>query len=478
MAYISRRELLAGMAAAGFGTSLGALSGLSGQRAWAANTSGYKAMVCIFLKGGMDQSDTILPYDQPSYDALKANREGMFASYNSDADDSSRNRNNLLRLNPINAQDFGGRQFAMPRELAPLHNMFEAGDLSVVGNVGPLIQPTTRAEMINGTAILPPRLFSHNDQQSTWMSSAVEGSRYGWGGRFMDAVLQSSPSDDATFATISTGSRDVFLAGENARPFRVTDKGAPETSLTERRWYLGYTDEDDAARARIREHLERNDFENRNIFEQDVLDANQRAHVNSARLLAARENEGPFTTEFQNGGLSKQMKAVAETIKIRQYLSVSRQMYYVTTGGFDSHSGQSSSIPRKHDEIAQAIDAFRNAMIEIGEWDNVVVFTASDFGRTVIDNGNGTDHGWGAHHLVAGGQVQGRRIYGDMPGFDIGSSSYTESRGRLIPSTSVEQYAATIGSWFGLESSEMRTALPNLGNFNTQNLGFMSGGTS
>lgn len=234
MTYISRRHLLAGMGATGFAAGFGSLANLSGSRAWAANTTGYKAIVCIFLKGGMDQSDTILPYDQPSYDQLSVLREGLFGTYNAGSETSSRNRANLLKLNPTNANDYGGREFAMPRELAPLHSMFETGELGIVGNVRPLIEPTTRAMMVNGTALLPPRLFSHNDQQSTWMSLEVEGARSGWGGRFIDAALQSAPSDSPIFSAISTGSNDVFLAGDQARAYRVTGSGAPKPGIIDR----------------------------------------------------------------------------------------------------------------------------------------------------------------------------------------------------------------------------------------------------
>ena len=153
-------------------------------------------------------------------------------------------------------------------------------------------------------------------------------------------------------------------------------------------------------------------------------------------------------------------------------------MFYASTGGYDTHSNQATAIAGRHSELAGAIAAFREAMIEIGEWDNVVVFTASDFGRTVIDNGNGTDHGWGGHHFVAGGQVQGRRLYGEVPYADVDSNSYTRSRGRLLPTTSVEQYAATMGGWFGLNTSELRAALPNLNNFDTADLGFMGGAST
>lgn len=474
MANISRRHFLTGSSALGFAGSLGALSSLTASRAWAADTSGYKAMVCIFLYGGMDQSDTVLHYDQTSYNELAAARAGLFGAYNASDPASTRNRANLLALTPQNgASVLGGRQMAMPPELAPLHQMFEGGDLAIVGNVGPLVEPTNRTSFESGTAVLPKRLFSHNDQQSTWQSLDVEGARFGWGGRFMDAAMASAPADDPIFASISTGSNDVFLAGANTRPFRVTENGAPEPALTSRFWYLGYTQGDDAARARIRDFLATGDLGDNNVYSQDMRAAGSRAITNSETMLAARANEGPFSTVFAEDPLSRQLKAVAETIKIQQYLNISRQMFYVTTGAYDTHSNQSNDIGANHAVLANAIATFKSAMQEIGHWDNVVVFTGSDFGRTVIDNGDGTDHGWGGHHFVAGGRVAGRNIYGSMPSADTTSEFYTADRGRLIPTVAVEQYAATIGRWFGLTDSELNSALPSLGNFNQSNLGFM-----
>ena len=478
MANTSRRHVLAGLGTAGFASSLGTMSSLGFNNAWAANTSGYKAMVCIFLKGGMDGSDTILPYDQASYNQLRSARGGLFDAYNSDSSNSTRNRANLLQMNLDNAGQFGGRQFGMPLQLAPLHSMFEAGDLAVVGNVGPLIEPTTRAAMDNNSAILPKRLFSHNDQQSTWMSFGVEGANRGWGGRIMDRVVASSPNQNRIFSAIATSSNDVFLAGEDVTQFKVGSSGIAEPNLYDNRGLLGYNDGDDAARDKIRAFLTKRDFQSQNIFEQDMATATAKAVENSAQFAEAQENATPFATEFQDDSVSRQMRSVAETIKIRQFLNVSRQMFYVSTGGYDTHSNQSGSIGNLHTQLAAAISSFRQAMLEIGEWNNVVVFTASDFGRTVIDNGDGTDHGWGGHHLVAGGAVQGKRLYGEIPLADVDSSSYTKSRGRLIPTTSVEQYAATMGSWFGLDSGELRTALPNLNNFNQTDLGFMGGASS
>ncbi|MEL7110213.1 MAG: DUF1501 domain-containing protein [Pseudomonadota bacterium] len=474
MANISRRHVLAGMGTAGFATSLGTLKNLGMSNAWAAETSGYKAMVCIFLKGGMDAADTIIPYDQSSYDQLKSVRPNLFDTYNSDRSESSRNRENLLRLTPSNSGDFGGREFGVSTQLAPIHNMFETGDLAVIGNIGPLIEPTARTQLENGTAILPPRLFSHNDQQATWMSFGVEGVNRGWGGRFMDTISASAPNQNPVFSAISVTSNDVFLAGEQVNAFRISFGNVAEPSLINRQLYLGYTSGDDAARSKMEAFLEKRDFQNRSIIQSDIANATSNAFLNTEQFVDAKQNAIPLTTQFPDTALGGQLKSVAETMQIRHHLNVSRQMFYCAMEGFDTHSDQTNKLPELHEELAGAMGAFRQAMLELGVWDNVVVFTASDFGRTLIDNGNGTDHGWGGHQFVAGGSVQGRRIYGEIPSPEPGSSSYTQSRGRLLPTTSVDQYAATLGGWFGLDSAELRATLPNINNFETADLGFMS----
>ncbi|MEM9938956.1 MAG: DUF1501 domain-containing protein [Pseudomonadota bacterium] len=475
MANLSRRHFMAGTGALGFAAGFGALSSIGASRAWAADTTGYKALVCVFLKGGMDHADTILPYDETSYNELATVRDGLFGAYNSTSSGSSRNRNNLLKLNPNNSAALGGREFALPTALSPLHTMFEDGDLAVLGNVGPLIEPTTRAQMDNDTAILPKRLFSHNDQQSTWMSFGVEGQRIGWGGRFIDASLASSPGVDARFASISATSNDVFLSGGEAQPFRISSRGVPQPSLLGTRNYIGGSSEDDEARERMRAFLLRSEVSDGNIFSQDLRAANAVSMDASEQLRTAQENATPFTTQFGEDSFSSQLRAVAETIQIQQFLNVPRQIFYVSGGGFDTHSSQVNDLPGRHAGLAAGMASFKSAMQELNRWNDVTVFTMSDFGRTLNDNGDGTDHGWGGHHFIAGGAVRGKRVYGTLPVSDPDAEAYTPSRGRLIPDVSVEQYAATLGRWFGLSNGELNAALPNLGNFDSNDLGFFNG---
>lgn len=467
MAYINRRHFLTGTATSFLGAG-GALGTLTARNAWAANTTGYKAMVCVFLKGGMDHADTVLPYDQTSYDQIATVRAGLFNTYNSNDGASSRNRANLLALNPDNAADFGGRQFALPPELSGLHSMFESGDLAIAGNVGPLIEPTTQDDMNARRVQLPPRLYSHNDQQSTWMSLKTEGARYGWGGRFADAALASDSTINPLYVAVATSGNDVFLSGDQARQFSLPTSGViGGINVVDQRYLLGGNSRFDAARAAMRDYYERKDFAAQNLYRRDVDTASGEGVENARKFSDALDMGLPFTTEFPNTNLGRQLRRVAETIGVQSDLDVSRQIFYTTNGGFDTHNNQANSLPNLHQQMNDAFVAFRSALQERGLWNQVTLFTASDFGRTLNDNGDGTDHGWGAHHFVMGGSVQGKRIYGDMPSPEPTSQSYTRSRGRLIPSLSVEQYAAGLGNWFGLDNGEIASVLPNLTNFPT-----------
>ena len=495
MANINRRQFLNGVGATGFLAGTGVLGALSSQQAFAADVTGYKALVCIFLKGGMDHADTVLPYDPTSFNALRDHRIGMYDAYENQTSGTGdplrlRDRTNLARLTLQNADAFEGREFALPPETAALASMFNSPtpDLAVVGNVGPLIEPTTRTSMEAGSVALPPRLFSHNDQQSTWMAMGVEGAQLGWGGGFAAAAAASSPSEEGTFSAITTAGQDVFLSSEAVHPFRVGRNGGSSINIIANPWRLGSGDAANDARAKLEAYLGSEGLSSSNLFEQDYINANARGLANTRAFTEAFESAetfedvmNPENNLFPDTQLGRQLRIVAQTISIHQDLNVSRQVFYVSVGGYDTHDSQAGSIPTLHARLSEALSAFRQAMIQIGEWNNVTAFTASDFGRTVIDNGNGTDHGWGGHHFVLGGAVRGGRIYGDMPGFDLDGAdaqSYTASRGRLIPSTSVDQYAATLGRWFGLDNSELNSNLVNLSNFTEQDLGFMNGASS
>ena len=206
---------------------------------------------------------------------------------------------------------------------------------------------------------------------------------------------------------------------------------------------------------------------------QDFIDFGEAGVVNSEDIRAASATAQAIDTAFPDTQLGKQLAIVARAISIQRELGVSRQVFYTTMGSFDTHSGQTGVLPVMQQELSEAMLAFRNAMIELNVYNNVTTFTASEFGRTIRDNGDGTDHGWGGHHFVMGGAVRGGSIFGEMAPLELGGERFTKKRARLIPGIAVEQYAATLGKWFGLDGGELNAALPNLNNFNQADLGFM-----
>ncbi|MEM9571088.1 MAG: DUF1501 domain-containing protein [Pseudomonadota bacterium] len=469
----TRRAFLTGAGALSAASMAGIGSSLSAFQAHAANTGGYKALVCVFLLGGLDNYDTILPYDQSSYDTFANVRGPLLSQYNGIQGGSTRARDRLLPLNPSNASQFGSRQFAMPEELSGLKGLFDSQDAAIVGNVGPLIRPLNRTQYENDSVEQPKRLFSHNDQQATWMSSAPEGAQFGWGGRFADAALISGAnSSSRDFTTITSLGNELYLTGQEAQPYQIALSGAPTVDALDMFGDSRGSSDGEARYQLLREHFEAMQFNSPNLIERDIANSMRTALSTNETFNTALQTLQPFSTTFGDSHLGRQLQAVANTIAIRDALTVNRQVFFVAVGGFDTHSGQVTTIPRMQRQIDESVVAFHQAMQELGLNDDVTLFTASDFGRTLIVNGDGTDHGWGGHHFVVGGAVQGGRIYGDIPPATLGHD-LDAGNGRLIPTTSVEQFAEPLGRWFGLDDAEIATALPNLSNFGGAGLSFI-----
>ncbi len=473
MARLDRRTFLRGSGALSFLGGAGALGLMGAPSAWAADTTGYKALVCIFLFGGMDNFDTVMPTDAESWSAFENLRADFLSTYGA-PENSSRARANLLAINPGNSDRFGGRSFGLPRELALLQGMFEAGEAAIVGNVGPLVEPATRSQFEAGSARLPERLFSHNDQQSTWMTLGTEGARLGWGGRFADAVINSSGSINPSFVAVSGTSSGTFLNGDIARPYTMPFGGPREIDYLRRRDYLGRSEGADEAREILRRYLAGTGRDPGNLYARDVLDGFRRAVELDDDIRNIRDQAVPLATQFPGSRLGRQLQTIAETINLRGALTLNRQVFFASTGGYDTHSGQAGRLPGLHGDLAGSLAAFSAALKEMGVFNEVTTFTASDFGRSLIINGDGSDHGWAGHHFVIGGAVRGRQLYGDVPLYEPEGEGYQGNRGRPIPSVSVDQYAATLGRWFGLSQGELAGIFPNLANFDTPDLGFMA----
>ncbi|MBS0392175.1 MAG: DUF1501 domain-containing protein [Proteobacteria bacterium] len=417
----------------------------------AATATDYKALVCVFLYGGNDYANTVVPYDQASYDAQYALRGNLRI-------DRAALAPNLLAPTAALA---GGRQYALAPGLEPLVPLFNAGQMAVMLNVGTLVQPTTLAQYQARSVPLPPKLFSHNDQQSYWQSSSPEGATSGWGGRMGD--LFASGNGNATFTSMGVSGNAVYLAGKSAVQYQVTPNGA--VAVNGLRTPLFGSAAASSVLQSLMTGARAQPLENEYVRVcQRSLDAN--AQLGSA--LGATS----VTTPFPSGSLADQLKMVARLIAARNALGARRQVFFVSIGGFDTHDGLLKVHPGLMASVGGALAAFYRATVELGVDSQVTTFTASDFGRTLVSNSDGSDHGWGSMHFVLGGAVKGAAYYGTAPVIANGGPDDV-GQGRLLPGLSVDQYGATLASWLGVSTTDLASVLPNLGNYSQRNLGFV-----
>ncbi len=435
--------------AAPFVTNLAAIG-----EAAAAVTSDYKALVCVFLFGGNDYANTLPPYDAASH-MLYANFRSSLA-YGRDALTST-------LLNPATALP-GGRQYALAPELSPLLPVFDAGKMAVLLNVGTLIQPITKAQYTARNVPLPPKLFSHNDQQSFFQASNPEGATSGWGGRIGD--LFQSGNGNATLTCINASGNAVFLAGRQAVQYAVSSNG-PVALNNNSSTLFGSSAASSALRSLIAEPR-------LHLFENEHTKVTKRALETYAQVNSALVAAPALATVFPTGNsLADQLRIVARLISVSSELGAKRQVFFVSAGGFDHHDNLVAQHGPLLTRVSTAMRAFYDTTVELGVADKVTAFTASDFGRTLLANTSGSDHGWGSNHFAVGGAVRGRQIYGTPPVIaDNGPDDV--GQGRLIPTIAVDQYAATLANWFGVTGqSDLRTVLPSIGNYTTQNIGFI-----
>ena len=447
-----RRTAQVGLAgvAAPFVTSLGAIG-----EAAAATASDYKALVCIFLYGGNDYANTLPPYDQASYNLYQAQRSNIALDRAALA---------ATALNPTNS--LGGRQYALGPSMASLMPVFNAGKMAVVLNVGTLVQPTTKAQFSAASVPLPPKLFSHNDQQSYFQASSPEGATSGWGGRMGD--LFQSGNGTATLTCINAAGNAVYLAGKQAIQYAI-GTGGPTALINNASTLYGST----TAASTLRSLM---------TAPSANLIANEHGKVSARALNLYSQVSGAlagapaanFPLFSATNPLAAQLRIVAQMISVSQALSAKRQVFFVALGGFDMHENLAAAHPTQIGLVADAMRAFYDTTTNLGVADKVTAFTASDFGRTLVSNTSGADHGWGSMHFVMGGAVNGQKIYGTPPAIGNGTGDDV-GQGRLLPSISVDQYASTLASWFGVSKTDMTTVLPNMGNYNpsTWNLGFV-----
>ena len=462
---------LAGSTAAPFALNLAAMGQAAAQSA-----DDYKALVCLFMAGGNDAFNTVLATDTSSWNEYQRLRNtGSNDSIHLPAVGAA---GGVLPIVPATAQT--GRSFALHPALGPLKSLFDDGRAAVVANVGTLIQPVTLAQYKAGSVALPPKLFSHNDQQSTWQSGLPEGASIGWGGRLGD--LLGAGNGNAMFTAVSAASNALFLSGRQVRQFQVGQAGAVPIRNINLSGSLFGTAQGPAALRQIITTA------GSDLMEQEHVATIERAissqSLLSGAMLAAGAGGVPNPPPYINPNtgasgvnqLAVQLQTVARIIGGRDALGAKRQVFYVTLGSFDTHDRQKVLHGDLMARLAHALAYFDTALAALQGVDlrrQVTTFTASDFGRTFSSNGDGTDHGWGAHHFVVGGAVKGRDIYGAFPVTGVGHALDVGS-GALLPTTSVDQYGATLAKWFGVADSQLAEVFPNIGNFSRRDLGFMT----
>ncbi len=431
---------------------------LERQLALAQSAPDYKALVCVYLQGGNDGENTLIRYDTAGYQ--------NYASIRPVASGINIPRASLLPIQPSNV----GFPYGFHPACPALKTLFDGGKLAVIANMGALVEPVTRSALSGGTARLPGNLFSHSDQELAIQSADSTGvSHVGWGGRIADRLDPYNPG--SLFPPlISTGGLHTFASGLASVPLILPESGAnlklstccAESALEEAALRLMM------ARSRS------------NVYEAAVaLYAQEGLSASSVLSPIFGPDTTPSSLVTQAFGnlsdhVANQLRTIAQLIEQRQQTGLKRQVFYVHQFGYDTHGGQPGIQQQLLGDFSSGVGAFCSAMKALGLESNVTVFTLSDFGRTFNPASNqGTDHGWGNYAFVAGGAVKGGRFYGTLPTLALDGPDDFSGAGRWIPTTSVEQYGATLGRWFGMAEGDLPYVFPNIGAFPNTNLGFM-----
>ncbi len=434
----ARRGLLKGLAASAAAPWVLPLQAL----AQTSTASDYKALVCVFLFGGNDGNNMVVPIDTTEFNQYQSARARLALG-----------RETLLPITPSNG---AGRRFGIHPAMPGLAQLFSSGKAAIAANVGPLLVPTTRAQYQARSVPLPAALFSHSDQQAAWQTGLADGSgRNGWGGRVMERVLAQGARNRG-FAALSVTGGNIWQVGDQSlTPYKLGSSGNLGLEFFSPQGTDPLAQAVRATLAEGRGHL----------MQQAWLDVMQRS-VDVQAVLSQALGSSTLNTAFPDTGLGRQLRLAARLISVRAALGLPRQIYFASLGGFDTHGDE--QLARQADllgELSNAATAFYNATVELGVANQVTLFTASDFGRTLASNGQGSDHGWGNHQWVLGGGVAGGRIAGTFPNLALNGPDDTDT-GRWIPSTATDQLGASLGRWMGASDAQLATVFPRLAQFN------------
>lgn len=415
----------------------------------------FKALVCLFLAGGNDANNLVIPLDPVGYRAYSLGRGALALPLN--------------RALPITPKTSDGHTYGFHPSMPELQALFAQSKFAVLSNVGTLVVPTTKAQFSARTVPLPPQLFSHSDQQVQWQSSVPDQTfSTGWGGRLAD-LTDAFNTNSAVSMSMTLDGDNSFQVGKHVVQFAVNSSGA-----------IVLTGTGTASNSLRTQAL--NDLltaPNDNLLKSAFGGLTRSAITNSESIASFLTGPAPFTTAFPTTSLGQQLRTIARLIAAAPQLNLKRQVFFARMGGYDLHNGQikaddptAGAHARLLRDVSQSLGAFYNATAELGCAEQVTTFTASDFGRAFGTNGDGSDHGWGSHHFILGGAVRGGDFYGRMPEWAINGPDDTGA-GRWLPTTSVDEYSATLASWFGVSPTNLPLVLPNIGRFATPHLGFL-----